>query len=366
MRLQEWTIEEQDLLIQFMTTNSWPYHSISEPGLELLEKSIEEGGYSSDDVKTFWIENNENEKVGIVKVYDLQEDVPLFDLRIADDFRGYGYGSRALKKLTQYVFELPEEKIRIEGHTRHDNAAMRKAFERAGFVKEAHLRKAWFFPKENTYYDAVTYGMTREDYLAGTTTPVQWEDGKTYEQLVPEFQESFATARLYMRAPQLNDAMDVWGAVSQSAPVLNRWIVWAQREMSIEMTEKKVRQAVADFIGREKLAFYIFLEETGEFLGCARLYDIDWRIRKFALDYWLDTKFEGHGYMTEAVKGLADFALEQLGAERIEFACDEKHSKARAVAKRAGFELEGVLHKNALSADGRDLRNTCVYAKIKR
>ncbi|AXI00314.1 GNAT family N-acetyltransferase [Sporosarcina sp. PTS2304] len=364
MRLQEWTIQEQDLLIQFMTTNSWPYHDISEPGRELLEKSIEEGGYASDDVKTFWIENNENEKVGIVKVYDLQEDVPLFDLRIADRFRGYGYGSRALKKLTQYVFELPEQKIRIEGHTRHDNAAMRKAFERAGFVKEAHLRQAWFLPKENTYYDAVTYGMTREDYLAGTTTPVRWEDQQRHEKSIPRFDESIATERLLMRAPELHDSMDVWGAVARSMPSLRRFTAWAQEELTIETTEEHVRQCVADFIARKNLYFYLFLKETGEFIGSVGLCSIDWGIRKFDLDYWLDTKFEGQGFMTEAVKALTDFAFEQLQAERVEYHCDEKHSKGRAVAKRSGFELEGILRKNALSANGQDLRNTCLYARI--
>ena len=47
-------------------------------------KSIEEGGYESDEVKTFWVENDDGEKVGIVKIYDLQDEIPLFDLRIAD------------------------------------------------------------------------------------------------------------------------------------------------------------------------------------------------------------------------------------------------------------------------------------------
>lgn len=364
MRLQEWSIQEQDLLIQFMTTNSWPYHDISEPGRELLEKSIEEGGYASDDVKTFWIENNEEEKVGIVKVYDLKEDIPLFDLRIADRFRGYGYGSRALKKLTQYVFELPEQKIRIEGHTRHDNAAMRKAFERAGFVKEAHLRQAWFLPKENTYYDAVTYGMTREDYLAGTTTPVRWEDRALYEKGIPIFKEQFETDRLVIRAPKLDDTMDVWCAVSRSAKDLRRFTTWAQQELTIETTEEHVRRSVAEFIGRKSLYFHLFLKETGEFVGCVGLSAIDWKIRKFTLDYWLDTTFEGHGYMTEAVSGLTDFAFEHLQAERVEFHCDEKNSKGRAVAKRSGFELEGILRKNAPSANGQELRNTCLYARI--
>ena len=90
--------------------------------------------------------------------------------------RGYGYGPKALRLVAEYVFDLPEQKIRLEGHTRQDNVAMRKTFERAGFVKEAHLRNAWFSPKENSYYDAVTYGITREDFMGGTTTPVIWED----------------------------------------------------------------------------------------------------------------------------------------------------------------------------------------------
>ncbi|KAB0300442.1 GNAT family N-acetyltransferase, partial [Klebsiella pneumoniae] len=91
---------------------------------------------------------------------------------------GYGYGPKALRLVAEYVFGLPGKKIRLEGHTRQDNLAMRKTFERAGFVKEAHLRKAWFSPKEHSYYDAVTYGITREDFMAGTTTPVIWEDGE--------------------------------------------------------------------------------------------------------------------------------------------------------------------------------------------
>ena len=89
-----------------------------------------------------------------------------------------GMDHKHFSLVAEYVFNLPERKIRLEGHTRQDNLAMRKTFERAGFVKEAHLRNAWFSPKENSYYDAVTYGITREDFMTGTTTPVVWEDGE--------------------------------------------------------------------------------------------------------------------------------------------------------------------------------------------
>ena len=97
MHLQEWTMEEQEQLIHFMTTNTWPFHGHSHPGRDIIEKAIEEGGYESDEVKTFWVENENGQKVGIVKIYDLQDEIPLFDLRIADQSRGNGYGPQALQ-----------------------------------------------------------------------------------------------------------------------------------------------------------------------------------------------------------------------------------------------------------------------------
>src|SRR3954453_20347098 len=116
MHLQEWTMEEQEQLIHFMTTNTWPYHGNSDPGRHLIEKAIEEGGYGSDEGKTFWVENNDEVKVGIWKIYDLQDAIPLFDLRLADMSRGNGYGPKALGLVAEYVFGLYSNKIRLEGH----------------------------------------------------------------------------------------------------------------------------------------------------------------------------------------------------------------------------------------------------------
>lgn len=367
MRLQEWTIEEQEQLIHFLTTNTWPYHGNTHPARHLIEKTIEEGGYQSDEVKTFWVESEEREKVGIVKLYDLHDAIPMFDLRIADLYRGNGYGPQALRLVADYVFGLSEKKIRLEGHTRQDNLAMRKTFERAGFVKEAHLRNAWFSPKENSYYDAVTYGITREDYKGGVTTPVMWEDEKKAESepIIPNFPESFESERLIIRAPQLKDALDAWTSVRNSQASLSEWMPWAQGTPQLEATEESLRQAVANFITRKDLRLHLFLKETGAFIGSSGLHRIDWSIPKFEIGYWLDTKYEGRGYMTEAVKAISDFAFQELKARRLEIRCDEENIRSRAVAERAGFELEGTLRQDSVSIDGSGLRNTCIYGKIK-
>ncbi|WP_144510628.1 GNAT family N-acetyltransferase [Bacillus sp. FJAT-22090] len=368
MKLTEWTMEEQEQLIHFMTTNTWPYHGNSHPARELIEKTIEEGGYQSDEVKTFWVENEESEQVGIVKIYDLQDEIPLFDLRIADGARGRGYGPKALKMVVEYVFQLPEAKIRLEGHTRQDNFAMRKTFERAGFVKEAQLRQAWFSPKEDSYYDAVTYGMTREDFKKGTATPVKWDDDfHPKENNIEDFTftEEFYTERLIIRAPKVEDAEVLWKAITASNDALKEWMPWAQAKQTLEQTVSNLRQAVADFITRKDLRLHLFLKETGEFVGSSGLHRIDWNVRKFEIGYWIDTKFEGKGLMTEAVERITQFAFEDLQANRVEIRCDSENVRSRSVATRLAYTLEGTLHHDSLAADGKTLRDTCIYAKTK-
>lgn len=368
MKLTEWTMEEQEQLIHFMTTNTWPYHGNSHPARELIEKTIEEGGYQSDEVKTFWVENEENVQVGIVKIYDLQDEIPLFDLRIADEARGRGYGPRALKLLAEYVFQLPEAKIRLEGHTRQDNFAMRKTFERAGFVKEAQLRQAWFSPKESSYYDAVTYGMTREDFIKGIATPVKWDDVFHPIEISNKerpFSEEFYTDRLIIRAPKIEDAEIAWKAVIASHEALKEWMPWAQSKQTLEQTTTNLRQAVADFITRKDLRLHLFLKETGEFIGASGLHRINWDVRKFEIGYWIDSRFEGKGLMTEAVERITKFAFEELYANRVEIRCDSENVRSRSVAERLEYILEGTLHHDSLSADGKKLRDTCIYAKTK-
>ena len=92
----------------------------------LIEKAIEEGGYESDEVKTFWVENENGEKVGIVKIYDLQDEIPFFDLRIADMSRGIRVWSKSTSTCCGICLRFTGKKIRLEGHTRQDNLRCEK------------------------------------------------------------------------------------------------------------------------------------------------------------------------------------------------------------------------------------------------
>ena len=84
---------------------------------------------------------------------------------------------------------------------------------------------------------------------------------------------------------------------------------------------------------------------------------------KFEIGYWCRTGMTGRGYTTEAVRGIAAFAFDALGAKRVEIRCDPLNRLSARVAERAGFHLEGELRNDALGTDG-TLRNTLVFSAI--
>ncbi|MEQ8192622.1 MAG: GNAT family protein, partial [Candidatus Eremiobacterota bacterium] len=96
-------------------------------------------------------------------------------IRISSSYQGKGIGEKGVKWLTEYVFKTYSHIMRIEGYTREDNLAMRKVFEKCGYIKEAHHRKSW--PgQENVYFDSVGYCILREDWEENKITPVKWDD----------------------------------------------------------------------------------------------------------------------------------------------------------------------------------------------
>ncbi|MED3651627.1 GNAT family N-acetyltransferase [Heyndrickxia sporothermodurans] len=182
--------------------------------------------------------------------------------------------------------------------------------------------------------------------------------------ILKEFPEEFSTERLVIRMPRPGDGKVVFDAIIASINELKPWMPFAQKEQSEQDVELNIRSSYISFLKREDLRLLVFLKETGEFIASSGLHRIDWSIPKFEIGYWIDSRFSGKGYMTEAVKGIADFAFHELGARRVEIRCDEKNVKSRAIPERLGFTLEGILKNDDVSPDTNELRDTCIYAKI--
>lgn len=61
------------------------------------------------------------------------------------------------------------------------------------------------------------------------------------------------------------------------------------------------------------------------------------------LGYGLREGFCGHGYMTEAVKAIAEWALAQQGVTRVEAEAEPDNAPSQRVLARAGFVPTGIM-----------------------
>lgn len=162
-------------LVAFLTGEEFPFHVRRTVNRTDAESAVDAGAFRDDEHDTSWLLHADLGRIGIVRLEDLADPVPLFDLRIAGRFRGQGLGVPALRATTDHVFRTMPAVTRFEGQTREDNVAMRRVFVRAGWVKEAHYREAW--PVEGAApLASVAYGVLRRDWETGTTTPVPWDD----------------------------------------------------------------------------------------------------------------------------------------------------------------------------------------------
>lgn len=193
---------------------------------------------------------------------------------------------------------------------------------------------------------------------------VEVEENNMNNPSLIEFPDRIETPRLYIRPCLPGDGSDVFIAISESRNELIPWLPFARKEQSLDEVEAGVRESYAEFIKKTDIRLHIYLKGTDEFIGSTGLHRIDWNVPKVEIGYWLHTKHTKKGYIVEAVNALTRFALNDLSCQRVEIRCDERNTASKRVPEKLGFMLEGIIRHDHLDENGKDARNTCVYALI--
>jgi ribosomal-protein-serine acetyltransferase len=180
--------------------------------------------------------------------------------------------------------------------------------------------------------------------------------------LVPPVVE---TERLILRCPQAGDGREVNAAVSESLAELRPWMRWAAEVNPVEVTEANLLEAAEDFKLRKSMRYLIFSNATGRLVGSTGLQYPHWEVPSFEIGYWVRTCFAGQGYITEAVNGLTEMAFTQLGARRMQIICSSANVGSAAVARKAGYQLEGILRNAARHHLTGELYDEMFFSKVR-
>ncbi len=239
---------DRSSLIEFFTSNDFPFHVHAEPWT--VAKAVEvigSGVLRNQENEAFWLRHDTLGVIGYVRLEDLTDDTPMFDLRLGKEFRGRGLGIACLRAVTDHVFTTLNVD-RFEGHTRDDNIAMRSTFVRAGWSKEAHYRRAWPV-RGQAPRDSVAYAILREEWESGSSVDVHWHDLPMFTPHVEEDVEF--TSNSVSEATELVDLYRSvgWTAYTQNPVTLRSSVLSSAHVVSARLNGELIGLArvVSDF-----------------------------------------------------------------------------------------------------------------------
>lgn len=149
---------------------------------------------------------------------------------------------------------------------------------------------------------------------------------------------------LSLRIPSVEDARDIYTVIDNDREHLRKWLPWVDSATSYENTEENIKQRIEDFNAKKAASFLIYYE--GQWIGSVGFVCLSSTSHHGEIGYWLCSKFEGKGLMTESVKACIKYGFDELGLNRVVIKCDSQNVKSAAIPKRLGFIQEGILRQD--------------------
>jgi [ribosomal protein S5]-alanine N-acetyltransferase len=169
------------------------------------------------------------------------------------------------------------------------------------------------------------------------------------------------TERLRLR-PFTDADADALFALHSNAFVLRYWDSppWTDRARAQHFLTR-CRQLADDGTGA-RLA--IDRASDGTFLGWITLTDWNPDFRSASLGYCLTEAAWGHGYATEAARGVLRWGFETLDLNRVQAEADTRNVASARVLEKVGFVLEGTLREDCV-VNG-DVSDSWVFGLLRR
>lgn len=159
-----------------------------------------------------------------------------------------------------------------------------------------------------------------------------------------------STERLLIRPPRQGDAKPLNEAINRSLDALQRWMPWAL-DPSLQPTEDYIANGIEEWAKPQQTTFPLIIElrSNQQIISSSGFNEKSQPdVPMFEIGYWIDSQYTGHGYVTEAVHAITEYAFDTLQAVRVQICAQEDNVKSIAVAKRCGYLVEAVLQNYRL------------------
>lgn len=160
-------------------------------------------------------------------------------------------------------------------------------------------------------------------------------------------------------------AEELFDLVEKTRESLLPWLPWAHKNKTPEDEFDYLWNWCRKNWEEEKGYAYIIREKVSDrVVGSIDFFGIDNENKSGEIGYWLGEEFVGKGYMHEAI-ALLEAEIFKQGFNRIVINNDERNLRSINVAKRSGYQFDGLLRQALWSAQDNCFCNVNVWSKLK-
>ena len=146
------------------------------------------------------------------------------------------------------------------------------------------------------------------------------------------------TARLILRAPIPDDAAQIFSRYAQD-PEVTRYLIWSPHK-SVSETEEFIERCIAESAGGVRFPWVITGKSTRELIG---MIELQIHAGDANVGYVIARSEWGRGYVTEALRGVLDFAFSRPDVKRVWAVCDVANIASARVMEKAGMLREALV-----------------------
>lgn len=132
----------------------------------------------------------------------------------------------------------------------------------------------------------------------------------------------------------------LFALVEQNRLHLREWLPWLDTNVSVEDTKAFINGGLHQFVVGNGFQGGILYNQ--ELVGAIGYHKLDYTNRRTEIGYWLAASAQDKGIMTRACRKMVDYAIRELGMNRVEIRCATGNLKSQAIPERLGFHKEGV------------------------
>jgi len=159
-----------------------------------------------------------------------------------------------------------------------------------------------------------------------------------------------------------NDSEMLFKLISENRDRIKRYFPITVNKTN---TLEEVKKYLLEFSGKmgKKQLYPFGLFHDSELMAVVLIKNIDWRVPKCELGYYIDKAHEGKGVMTVLVNNTLAYCFDELKMNKVFLRISPDNHASIKVAEKTGFEKEGLLRKE-FKIETDELIDVLYYGKL--